>query len=53
MKKIFTAPNVIPCDLLKAMLEANGIRSFIKNEWGLITFGREDPVYSCSFSPFV
>jgi hypothetical protein len=31
MKEIFTAPNVIPCDLLKVVLEANGIPSHIKN----------------------
>ena len=30
MKKVFTAPNVIPCDLLKSALEANGISRFVK-----------------------
>ena len=34
MKKVFTAPSVIPCDSLKAMLAANGIPSSIKNQLG-------------------
>jgi hypothetical protein len=52
MKEIFTAPNVIPCDLLKAILEAHGIRSFIKYEHGSPIFGIEDPASSCPFPPF-
>ena len=34
LKKIFTAPSVVPCDLLKSVLEGRGIRVLIKNEHG-------------------
>ena len=34
MKTVFTAPSVIPCDSLKAILAANGIPSSIKKERG-------------------
>ncbi len=34
MKKVFTATSVIPCDLLKSLLESEGIDSMIKNEQG-------------------
>ncbi|MBI4830979.1 MAG: DUF2007 domain-containing protein [Candidatus Lindowbacteria bacterium] len=32
MKKLTTAPNLAECDLLKALLESNGIECFIKND---------------------
>ena len=34
MKMIFTDPSVVPCDMLKGMLEGRGIRSIINNERG-------------------
>jgi hypothetical protein len=46
MKEVFTAPSVIPCDFLKAVLEANGISSFIKNERGSTIAEVADPAPS-------
>ena len=46
MKKVFSAPSVIPCDLLKSMLDAEGIESMIKNEGGSTAVGRGMPVVS-------
>ena len=44
MKKIFTDPSVVPCDLLKGLLEGKGIPSIIKNERGSAGAGVGDPV---------
>ena len=44
MKRVFTAPNVIPCDLLRSMLEAAGIESMFKNEGGSAMTGNALPV---------
>ena len=52
MKKIFTAPNVIPCDSLKAILAAKGIPSSIKNERGSMIAEIGYPAFSCSTLPF-
>jgi len=32
MKRIFTAPNIIPCDFLSSILDSEGIASALKNE---------------------
>lgn len=34
LKKLFSAPSVVPCDLLRSLLEARGIPSIVKNELG-------------------
>jgi hypothetical protein len=34
MKKIYTASNVFACDILRGILESEGIRSMLKNELG-------------------
>jgi hypothetical protein len=34
MKKIFTAPSVVPCDFLVSLLSAEGISCVILNEYG-------------------
>ena len=52
MKEVFTAPSVIPCDFLKAMLASNGIPSFIKNERGSTMAGIGYPLSSYSCIPF-
>ena len=44
MKMIYTAPSVIPCDLLKSVLEVEGIESMIKNELGSNAAGYGLPV---------
>lgn len=44
MKKVFTAPSVVPCDMLKSLLESNGITSIIKNERGSAIAGVGYPV---------
>lgn len=44
MKKVFTAPSVVPCDFLKSVLEAEGITSFILNEYGTRLLGYGCPV---------
>ena len=43
MKMIFTAPSVVPCDMLKGILESQGIHCMIKNE-PTSTVGLGDPV---------
>lgn len=52
MKKIFTAPNIIPCDLLRSMLEAEGIESALMNEGGSAMTGNALPVPSGSELPW-
>ena len=52
MKKVFTAPSVIPCDSLKAMLAAHGISSSIKNEGGSMIAEIGYPLLSCPTLPF-
>ncbi len=42
--KVFTAPSVVPCDLLKALLDAEGIPSFIQNQHGTGLLGYGLPV---------
>ena len=44
LKKVFTAPSVVPCDLLKGLLEGRGIKVLIKNERGSAGAGVGDPV---------
>ncbi|MEI7732013.1 MAG: DUF2007 domain-containing protein [Verrucomicrobiota bacterium] len=39
MKMIYTAPSVVPCDMIKGMLESNGIPSMFKNEQGSSNVG--------------
>jgi hypothetical protein len=44
MKRIFTAPSVIPCDFLRSLLDAEGIASVFKNEGGSAITGNALPV---------
>lgn len=44
MKRIFTDPSVVPCDILKGVLEGNGIPAIIRNERGSAGAGAGDPV---------
>jgi hypothetical protein len=44
MKKIFSASSIIPCDLLRSILDANGIQSALKNEGGSAITGSALPV---------
>lgn len=44
MRMIFTAPSVVPCDVLKGVLDSNGIGSVIRNERGSAGAGTGDPV---------
>jgi hypothetical protein len=44
MKQVFTNSSVIPCDLVKSMLEAEGIPAIIKNELGSAAAGYSLPV---------
>ncbi len=41
---VFTARSVVPCDLLKALLEAEGIPCVIRNEFGTHLLGKGLPV---------
>ena len=34
MKKIFTDPSIVPCDILRGLLDGRGIKTLIKNEYG-------------------
>ena len=43
---IFTDPSVVPCDMLKGMLEGSGIRVLIKNELGSGGVGLGNPIPS-------
>lgn len=52
MKRIYTATNVIPCDLLRSMLDAYGIMSALKNEGGSAMTGNALPVPSGSELPW-
>jgi len=52
MKKVFSAPSVIPCDFLKALLEAEGIPCFIRNEFGTHLLGYGFPVPGGSALPW-
>ena len=52
MKKVFTAPSVVPCDLLKALLEAEGIPCVIRNEFGTHLLGYGLPVPRGSALPW-
>ncbi len=44
MKKIFTAPSVVPCDMLRALLDSAGVPAMIKNEHGSAIAGIGYPV---------
>lgn len=44
MRQVFTNSSVIPCDLIKSMLEAEGIAATIKNELGSAAAGCGLPV---------
>ena len=52
MKRIFTASNIIPCDLLRSILEASGIDSALKNEGGSAITGNALPVPGGSELPW-
>jgi hypothetical protein len=52
MKRIFTAPNVIPCDFLRSILDSEGIASALKNEGGSAMTGNALPVPSGSELPW-
>lgn len=52
MKEVFTASNVIPCDLFKSVLDAAGILSMIKNEGGSAMTGNALPVPAGSELPW-
>jgi hypothetical protein len=52
MKRIFIASSIIPCDLLKSILEANGIESALKNEGGSAITGNALPVPSGAQLPW-
>ncbi len=44
MKKVFTDPSVVPCDILKGLLDGSGIPCVIKNERGSAGAGVGNPV---------
>jgi len=44
MKRIATAPKVIPCDLHRSILDAEGIASALKNEGGAAMTGNALPI---------
>jgi len=44
MKQVFTNSSVIPCDLVKSVLEAEGISATIKNELGSAAAGYSLPI---------
>jgi len=52
MKKVFSAPSVIPCDLLRSVLDAAGIDSMYKNEGGSAITGNALPVPAGSELPW-
>ena len=52
MKKIFTDPSVVPCDILRGILEGCGIKVLIKNELGSAGAGTGNPVPSMSSLAF-
>ena len=52
MRMVFTARSVVPCDLLKAMLEAEGITCVIRNEFGTHLVGYGFPVPGGSALPW-
>lgn len=45
MKKVFTNPSVIPCDLMSAFLKGCGIDCIIKNERGSGIAGAGWPIF--------
>ncbi|WP_136065611.1 putative signal transducing protein [Pontiella sulfatireligans] len=52
MKKLYTDPSVVPCDMLKTFLELQGITVMIKNERGSASagYGLPVPMISLSFA---
>ena len=44
MKMVFTAPTVVPCDMIRSVLEANGIDTLMKNERGSAPAGVGWPI---------
>lgn len=52
MKQVFTAPSVVPCDILKSVLEARGIECLIRNERGSTTAGVGYPLPASPSLPF-
>ena len=44
MKKVFTAPSLIPCDLLRSLLKDAGIPCVLKNEGGSAMTGNSLPL---------
>ena len=47
MKRVFTAPSVVTCDLISAFLRGSGIKCMIKNERGSGIAGEGLPVPGC------
>ena len=52
MKMLFTAPSVVPCDILKGILAGKGIEVLIKNELGSAGAGMGEPVPFMPSLPF-
>lgn len=50
MKQVFTDPSVMPCDLLKRILEDQGVKVLLKNAPS--SAGAGDPLASLSASSF-
>ena len=52
MKMVFTAPSVIPCDLLVTLLDVENIRSVINNERGSAIAGEALPIFGSPTLPW-
>jgi hypothetical protein len=52
MKQVFTDPSEVPCDLLKRILEGQGIKALIKNAHGGAGTGGGDPIGMLSAPSF-
>jgi hypothetical protein len=52
MKQVFTDPSVIPCDMLKSVLDCEGIPAMIRNEWGALMVGYGLPIFGCPSLPW-
>jgi hypothetical protein len=46
MRMVFTAPGIVVCDMLRGMLESDGIQCFLRNEPSS-TIGLGDPIPQC------
>ena len=52
MKMVFTDASVVPCDMLKGILQASGMRVLIKNELGSAGAGVGNPIPTMINLPF-